>query len=42
MTSSKNTMPLVAVVMGSKSDESLMQPAPSMLRISTGLTGGAG
>jgi 5-(carboxyamino)imidazole ribonucleotide mutase len=32
MTSSKNTMPLVAVVMGSKSDEALMQPAADMLQ----------
>jgi 5-(carboxyamino)imidazole ribonucleotide mutase len=32
MTTSKNTMPLVAVVMGSKSDEPLMQPALDMLQ----------
>jgi len=32
MTISKNTMPLVAVVMGSKSDEPLMQPALDMLQ----------
>jgi len=32
MTNPKNTMPLVAVVMGSKSDEPLMQPALDMLQ----------
>jgi len=32
MTNPKNTMPLVAVVMGSKSDELLMQPALDMLQ----------
>ena len=32
MTTSKNTMPLVAVVMGSKSDEPLMQPALDTLQ----------
>jgi len=32
MTSSKNAMPLVAVVMGSKSDEPLMQPTLDMLQ----------
>jgi 5-(carboxyamino)imidazole ribonucleotide mutase len=32
MTNPKNTMPVVAVVMGSKSDEMLMQPALDMLQ----------
>ena len=32
MTNPKNTMPVVAVVMGSKSDEPLMQPALDMLQ----------
>ena len=32
MTNPKNAMPIIAVVMGSKSDESLMQPALDMLQ----------
>ena len=32
MTNPKNTMPMVAVVMGSKSDEPLMQPTSDMLQ----------